>query len=126
MFDIIKKTILDAGFSLINEIELQLDENMGKSVFIEHSSWRFFSRLVRYMSKGPELLMVLEKANAIADLRALNGLTDARKLIRNLDSPQSADGEYHFSLRSHLQNACGLCALSSVCSHDERDEFYFI
>ncbi|GER53596.1 inter-alpha-trypsin inhibitor heavy chain, partial [Striga asiatica] len=90
-----EKTISDAGFSLINKVELQLDENMGKSVYIEHSYRMFFSRFVRYMSRYssgfcrlivsmvtapmPELVMVLEKENGIADLRALIGPTDVSK-----------------------------------------------
>ncbi|GFP91686.1 probable nucleoside diphosphate kinase 5 [Phtheirospermum japonicum] len=77
--NVIKKTILDSGFSIIHEIELQLDENTVKTFYAEHSSKSFFSNLVQYMTSGPVLIMVLEKENAIADWRALIGPTDANK-----------------------------------------------
>ncbi|KAI3455639.1 hypothetical protein Pfo_012302 [Paulownia fortunei] len=77
--DVIKKTILDSGFSITQEIELQLNEDMVKSFYAEHASKSFFSSLVQYMTSGPVLIMVLEKENAIADWRALIGPTDANK-----------------------------------------------
>ncbi|XP_027192221.1 probable nucleoside diphosphate kinase 5 isoform X6 [Cicer arietinum] len=46
---------------------------------LEHSSKSFFSSLVKYMTSGPVLVMVLEKDDAIADWRALMGPTDASK-----------------------------------------------
>ncbi|KAL6496921.1 hypothetical protein OROGR_028850 [Orobanche gracilis] len=114
--DIIKKTILNSGFSIVQQIELQLDENTVKIFYAEHSSKNFFSSLVQYMTSGPVLIMVLEKENAIADWRALIGPTDAnrakvthprsvrtlcgvdsqRNCVHGSDSPQSASREISF------------------------------
>ncbi|KAL3655137.1 hypothetical protein CASFOL_000923 [Castilleja foliolosa] len=77
--DVVKKSIFDSGFSIIHEIELQLDENTVKSFYAEHSPKSFFSSLVQYMTSGPVLIMVLEKENAIADWRSLIGPTDANR-----------------------------------------------
>jgi nucleoside-diphosphate kinase len=41
-----------------------------------HRSKSFFGELTDYMSSGPLVLMVLEKENAIADLRKLMGATN--------------------------------------------------
>lgn len=49
--DIIKKTILDSGFSITQEIERKLDEDTVKSFYAEHASKNFFSNLVRYMTR---------------------------------------------------------------------------
>ncbi|XP_061342906.1 probable nucleoside diphosphate kinase 5 isoform X2 [Gastrolobium bilobum] len=77
--DDIKRTILDYGFSIIKEKIVQLDEITVKRFYAEHSSKCFFSSLVKYMTSGPVLVMVLDKDNAIADWRALMGPTDANK-----------------------------------------------
>ncbi|KAK6124710.1 hypothetical protein DH2020_041565 [Rehmannia glutinosa] len=124
--DVIKKTILDSGFSITQEVELQLNEDTVKSFYAEHASKSFFSNLVQYMTRvthpesfltsGPVLIMVLEKENAIADWRALIGPTDAnrakethprsvralcgldsqRNCVHGSDSPQSAAKEIMF------------------------------
>ncbi|KAL6568313.1 hypothetical protein OROHE_003997 [Orobanche hederae] len=116
--DIIRKTVLDSSFRIVQEIELQLDENTVKIFYAEHSSRNFFSSLVQYMTSGPVLIMVLEKENAIADWRALIGPTDAnrakvthprsvralcgvdsqRNCVHGSDSPQSASREISFFL----------------------------
>ena len=44
-----------------------------------HSARPFFGELVEFMSSGPIVPMVLEKDNAIADLRKLMGATDPAK-----------------------------------------------
>ncbi|KAL2462474.1 putative nucleoside diphosphate kinase 5 [Forsythia ovata] len=114
--DIIKKTILDSGFSITQEMLFELNEETVRSFYAEHATKSFFPDLVQYMSSGPVLIMVLEKVNAIADWRALIGPTDAnnakitqpnsiramcgldlqRNCVHGSDSPQSADREIMF------------------------------
>ncbi|KAM2653937.1 hypothetical protein EV2_025508 [Malus domestica] len=77
--DKIKNAISDSGFRILNERLVQLDEDAAMSFYAEHSSRSFFSDLVRYMTSGPVLIMVLEKENAVADWRTLIGPTDASK-----------------------------------------------
>ncbi|KAA8540232.1 hypothetical protein F0562_024205 [Nyssa sinensis] len=61
------------------EMMIQLDEDSVSRFYAEHSAKSFFPSLVKYMTSGPVLIMVLEKVNAVADWRALIGPTDARK-----------------------------------------------
>ncbi|KAI5422349.1 hypothetical protein KIW84_045703 [Lathyrus oleraceus] len=77
--DDIKRTVSEYGFSIVEEQIVQLDEATVKRFYAEHSSKSFFSSLVKYMTSGPVLVMVLEKDNAVADWRALMGPTDASK-----------------------------------------------
>ncbi|KAK2651858.1 hypothetical protein Ddye_011714 [Dipteronia dyeriana] len=77
--DGIKRVILESGFSILMETIVQLDEDKVATFYAEHSSRTFFSSLIKYMTSGPVLVMVLEKENAIAHWRGLIGPTDARK-----------------------------------------------
>ncbi|KAK6148761.1 hypothetical protein DH2020_016286 [Rehmannia glutinosa] len=103
--DVIKKTILDSGFSITQEVELQLNEDTVKSFYAEHASRAFFKPCP-----------IHDKENAIADWRALIGPTDAnrakethprsvralcgldsqRNCVHGSDSPQSAAKEISF------------------------------
>ncbi|XP_058179387.1 probable nucleoside diphosphate kinase 5 [Rhododendron vialii] len=126
----IKEIILDSGFGISKEMVVQLDEDSVKRFYVEHSSKSFFPSLLKYMTSGPVLIMVLEKENAVADWRAMIGPTDARKakithpysiramcgldLQRNCvhgsDSPDSAARETSFFFKE---------SSSVVSKHDE-------
>ncbi|KAK2979507.1 hypothetical protein RJ640_008391, partial [Escallonia rubra] len=77
--DVIKKIVLESGFSIPREMMVQLNEDNVKVFYAEHSSKSFFPSLVKYMTSGPVVILVLEKVNAVYDWRALIGPTDARK-----------------------------------------------
>ncbi|XP_057455052.1 probable nucleoside diphosphate kinase 5 isoform X2 [Lotus japonicus] len=129
--DDIKGTILEQGFSIVKEKNVQLDEATVKTFYAEHSSKGFFPSLIKYMTSGPVLLMVLEKDNAIADWRALMGPTDASKAkithphsirakcgldtekncVHGSDSPKSALREITFFFRE--------LSADVIAEHDE-------
>nr|GEW51904.1 probable nucleoside diphosphate kinase 5 isoform X1 [Tanacetum cinerariifolium] len=75
----INKIILESRFTIQRELTLHLDEDSVRSFYAEHSTKSFFPSLVKYMTSGPVLIMVLGKTNAIADWRALIRPTHARK-----------------------------------------------
>ncbi|XP_010540099.1 PREDICTED: probable nucleoside diphosphate kinase 5 isoform X2 [Tarenaya hassleriana] len=75
----IRKIVLKAGFDIDKEMLTQLDMEAASAFYVEHLSKSFFPDLIKYMTSGPVLVMVLEKQNAVADWRALIGPTDARK-----------------------------------------------
>ncbi|XP_044495083.1 probable nucleoside diphosphate kinase 5 isoform X2 [Mangifera indica] len=77
--DEIKRVILESGFNIFKEKIIQLNEEQTATFYAEHSSKSFFTSLIKYMTSGPVLVMVLEKENAVADWRALIGPTDAHK-----------------------------------------------
>eukprot|EP00257_Ricinus_communis_P023158 XP_015583066.1 probable nucleoside diphosphate kinase 5 isoform X2 [Ricinus communis] len=89
----IKEVILQSGFSIVTEIITQLDEDRASIFYAEHSSKSFFSSLIKYMTSGPVLAMVLKKENAVSDWRTLIGPTDARKAkITHPDSVRAMCG----------------------------------
>ncbi|XP_015583065.1 probable nucleoside diphosphate kinase 5 isoform X3 [Ricinus communis] len=127
----IKEVILQSGFSIVTEIITQLDEDRASIFYAEHSSKSFFSSLIKYMTSGPVLAMVLKKENAVSDWRTLIGPTDARKAkithpdsvramcgldserncVHGSDSLESAQREVSFFFRE-LSSVSGILALS--------------
>ncbi|KAK8293213.1 hypothetical protein V6Z12_D06G174500 [Gossypium hirsutum] len=75
----IKQVILESGFEISKEMVIQLDEQDAANFYAEHSSKIFFTDLIRYMTSGPVLVMILEKEDAVAHWRNLIGPTDAGK-----------------------------------------------
>ena len=68
--------IQDAGFQIIAIKKLSISKEQAKGFYAVHSARPFFDSLTSFMSSGPIVLMVLEKDNAIADLRKLMGATN--------------------------------------------------
>jgi len=57
----------------------KLSKEKAEGFYIEHKDRPFFSSLVRFMTSGPVLLMVLEGENAVAMNREIMGATDPAK-----------------------------------------------
>lgn len=112
----IKEVILQSGFDIVQEAVVRLDAERASVFYAEHSERSFFESLVKYMTSGPVLAMVLERPDAISHWRTLIGPTDARKAktshpnsiramcgldsekncVHGSDSPQSAAREISF------------------------------
>jgi nucleoside-diphosphate kinase len=65
-----------AGFKIVSIKKASISEAQAQGFYHVHSSRPFFGELCAFMSSGPLFLMVLEKDNAIADLRKLMGATN--------------------------------------------------
>lgn len=65
-----------AGFKIVAIKKLNISEEQAKGFYHVHAARPFFSSLTEFMSSGPIFPMVLEKENAIADLRKLMGATN--------------------------------------------------
>jgi len=65
-----------AGFKIVAIKKLSISKQQAKGFYYVHAARPFFNDLCDYMSSGPLILMVLEKENAIADLRKLMGATN--------------------------------------------------
>lgn len=57
--DDIKGTILEQGFSIVKEKNVQLDEATVKTFYAEHSSKGFFPSLIKYMTRYSTPMIVL-------------------------------------------------------------------
>jgi nucleoside-diphosphate kinase len=65
-----------AGFKIVSIKRQSISQHQAKGFYAVHSQRPFFDGLTKFMSSGPIVLMVLEKENAIADLRKLMGATN--------------------------------------------------
>lgn len=66
----------NAGFRLVAIKRQSISREQAEGFYHVHKGKPFFNDLCAFMSSGPLFLMVLEKDNAIADLRTLMGATN--------------------------------------------------
>jgi len=64
------------GFEIVGIRKQSISKKEAEGFYAVHSSKGFFDSLTTFMSSGPLVLLVLEKENAIADLRKLMGATN--------------------------------------------------
>jgi nucleoside-diphosphate kinase len=65
-----------AGFQIIGIKRLSISKAQAQGFYYVHKERPFFDDLTTFMSSGSIVLLVLEKDNAIADLRKLMGATN--------------------------------------------------
>jgi nucleoside-diphosphate kinase len=65
-----------AGFKIAGIKKLFLSKEQAQGFYHVHAQRPFFDSLTTFMSSGSIIAMVLEKNNAIADLRTLMGATN--------------------------------------------------
>ena len=65
-----------AGFQIVAVKKKSISLEQAKGFYYVHKERPFFNDLCAFMSSGPLVLLVLEKDNAIADLRKLMGATN--------------------------------------------------
>jgi nucleoside-diphosphate kinase len=65
-----------AGFRIISVRKQSISRPEAEGFYYVHKARPFFGDLCAFMSSGPLVLLVLEKDNAIADLRKLMGATN--------------------------------------------------
>ena len=65
-----------AGFKIVASRVLQLSEKQAGALYAVHRERPFFAPLVKFMTSGKCMPMVLERADAVATLRKTIGATD--------------------------------------------------
>ncbi len=65
-----------AGFQIVAIKRQSISKEQARGFYAVHAGKPFFEGLCEFISSGPLVLMVLEKENAIADLRKLMGATN--------------------------------------------------
>jgi nucleoside-diphosphate kinase len=65
-----------AGFKIVTIRKLSISKTQAEGFYDVHKERPFFESLTTFMSSGPIVALVLEKDNAIADLRKLMGATN--------------------------------------------------
>ncbi len=71
--------ILEAGFEIVGMKLVQMTEAQAKQFYAVHRERPFYADLVRFMSSGRSVALVLEKENAVAAFRELIGATDPKE-----------------------------------------------
>jgi len=63
-------------FKIVSIRKQSISKKEAEGFYAVHAAKGFFDSLTRFMSSGPLVLMVLEKENAILDLRKIMGATN--------------------------------------------------
>ncbi len=97
----ILKQIEAAGFKIIAMKLIRLTAEKAGEFYAVHKERPFYGELVSFMSSGPIVAAILEKENAVADLRALIGATNpaqaADGTIRKLYAKSVGENAIHGS-----------------------------
>ncbi len=75
----ILRRVEKSGFTIRALQMLRLTPERARQFYAVHEGKPFLDSLCRFMSSGSIVPMILEKENAVADLRALIGATDPKK-----------------------------------------------
>jgi len=109
----ILRRVEKAGFEIVELKMVKLTVPEAKRFYRVHRGKPFFDKLVKYVSSGKVVVVLLKKKNAVKDLRELIGSTDPKKAKRGTirrdlainttensvhasDSPQNAKIEIEF------------------------------
>ncbi len=71
--------IQEAGFKILGLKMVRLNNESAKGFYEVHKERPFFNDLIKYMTSGPCVPIVLEKENAVEEFRKLIGATDPSK-----------------------------------------------
>ena len=72
----IKQMFKKNGFYILKEKKIQIEKSEAEKFYKVHETKQFYNDLCSYLSSGPIIAMILEKANAIVDNRNLMGATN--------------------------------------------------
>ena len=104
------------GLKIVGMKMLKIAPDLASSHYTEHAGKPFFANLVKFITSGPVVAMVLEGDNAIPTVRALMGRTDPQEaapgtmrgdlatalsnnVVHGSDSAQSAQREISLFFR---------------------------
>lgn len=80
------------GFVLTNIKIFKFSRDKAEQFYISHKGKDFFDRLVQYMCSGETVGIVLEKTNAVAELREMIGDADPKHRKANTIRAMYAEG----------------------------------
>jgi len=75
----ILKMINDAGFEIKAMKFTQLSPTQAAAFYAVHKGKPFYEKLIRFMTSGPIVAILLSKENAVEDFRQLIGATNPEK-----------------------------------------------
>lgn len=97
----ILKHLADAGFRIVALRMHRMTREQAERFYAVHSGKPFFEPLVEFMTSGPVVAAVLEKENAVPELRKTVGATDpaeaAEGTVRRLYGTSKQQNAIHAS-----------------------------
>jgi nucleoside-diphosphate kinase len=79
----ILQRLLDEGFNVLGMRQLQLSPRQAQGFYAVHRERPFFQDLCEFMTRGPVVVLALERDNAVLHLRSVIGATDPAKAEAN-------------------------------------------
>ncbi len=93
--------ITSSGFKIIAMKFTQLSSREAEKFYDIHKTKPFFGELIKFMTRGPIVAMILEKDNAVDDFRTLIGSTNPEQAkegtIRKLFASSVGENAIHGS-----------------------------
>ena len=86
------RMMLDDGFKVLLAKPIRLEEAILREHYAHHAEKPFFPSLLGYMTRSKVLLLMLERENAVAELRRLCGPTDSNEARKA--APQSIRAKF--------------------------------
>ncbi|XP_068186203.1 thioredoxin domain-containing protein 6 isoform X2 [Antennarius striatus] len=114
----ILEEIQGSGFSVTQLKEMVLSKEMAEEFYKEHREKPFFNPLVEFMCRGPCMMLILTKENAVEEWRTMMGPTDPDQA--KMTSPNSLRARFASNI---LHNA--VHGSSSEQHADEKIRFVF-
>jgi len=74
----IKEIFKNNGFNILKEKKIQIAKSEAEQFYKVHETKPFYNDLCAYLSSGPIVVMVLEKADALLSNRKLMGATNPK------------------------------------------------
>lgn len=97
----ILEKITAAGFTIVALKYTQLSKRDAEIFYAVHKERPFFEELVNFITRGPIVATILEKANAVSDFRTLIGATNpeeaAEGTLRKLYASSIGENAIHGS-----------------------------
>jgi len=97
----ILQRVLDEGFRVLGLRQQRLSQAQAEGFYAVHRERPFFGELVQFMTRGPVIVVALERENAVQHWRQVIGATDPAKAadgtIRNKYGRNVAENAVHGS-----------------------------
>ena len=75
----IKQFFINNGFKIAKQKKVKLEKKDSEIFYKVHETKPFYNELCNYLSSGPIVAMILEKADAVSENRKIMGATDPTK-----------------------------------------------
>ncbi|MCC6215524.1 MAG: nucleoside-diphosphate kinase [Polyangiaceae bacterium] len=97
----ILQRLLDEGFRVLAMRQLTIGRKQAEGFYAVHRERGFFGELIEFMTRGPSVVVALERENAVAHYREVIGATDPAKAaegtIRKLYGANVGENAVHGS-----------------------------